>query len=149
MTVTIRAAQAEDESAWRALWEQYLAFYGVALAPEVTAATWARILAPGGIEMRVAQEENGALLGFATWLTHPSTWTLAPDCYLEDLFVAPAARGRGIGRALIADLAALGRARGFARLYWHTAEGNARARRLYDSFVPADGHLRYRMALQG
>lgn len=142
----VREAEARDEAQWRALWDAYLAFYQMDLAPEVTAATWARILAPGGIGMRVA-EEDGTLLGFATWLTHPSTWTLTEDCYLEDLFVDAAARGKGVGRALIEDLAALGRTQGFARLYWHTAEGNAQARRLYDSFTPADGHVRYRMEL--
>lgn len=145
MSVTVREAQAGDEPAWRALWAQYLAFYDMDLAPEVTAATWARILDPaGGLGMRVA-EEGGHLLGFATWVIHPSTWTLTEDCYLEDLFVTADARGKGTGRALIEDLVALCRARGFARLYWHTAEGNAQARRLYDSFTPSDGHVRYRV----
>jgi len=145
MTPIVREAQATDEAAWRPLWDAYLAFYHMDLPPEVTAATWARILDPaGGIGMRVA-EEDGTLLGFATWVTHPSTWTLTQDCYLEDLFVAPAARGKGVGRALIEDLAALGRSQGWSRLYWHTAESNTQGRRLYDSFVPYDGHVRYRM----
>ena len=145
--VIVREAVAADEAGWRTLWDAYLHFYHMDLAPGVTAATWARILDPaGGIGMRVAEEE-GTLLGFATWVTHPSTWTLTPDCYLEDLFVGEAARGKGVGRALIEDLAALGRTLGWSRLYWHTAEGNAQARRLYDSFTPADGHVRYRVKL--
>jgi len=147
MSLIVREAQAADDAAWRPLWDAYLAFYHMDLPPEVTAATWARILDPaGGIGMRVA-EEDGTLLGFATWVTHPSTWTLTPDCYLEDLFVDEAARGKGVGRALIEDLAALGRTKGWSRLYWHTDEGNAQARRLYDSFTPADGHVRYRVKL--
>jgi len=147
MAVIVREAQAGDQPGWRALWAQYLRFYEVQLAPEVTAATWARILdPPGGIGMWVATED-GSMLGFATWVTHPSTWTLTPDCYLEDLFVEPGMRGKGVGRALIEDLAALGRVQGWARIYWHTAESSAQARRLYDSFVPHDGHVRYRMDL--
>ena len=54
---------------------------------------------------------------------------------------------KGVGRALITDLQALAKANGWQRLYWHTDEGNATARRLYDSFTPSDGHVRYRMKL--
>jgi GNAT superfamily N-acetyltransferase len=56
-------------------------------------------------------------------------------------------RGRGLGRALIEDLIALGRARGWSRLYWHTRQGNATARRVYDRFVKADDFVRYKMLL--
>lgn len=166
MAIEIRAATAADEAEWLRLWTEYLAFYDVQLMPGITARTWARILDPaGGIEMLVAAEaedggatraEGGAeavaaaggrLLGFATWFGHPSTWVATEDLYLEDLFVEAAARGRGAGRAMIEALIALGRARGAARLYWHTDARNARARALYDSFVPADGHLRYRLPL--
>jgi GNAT superfamily N-acetyltransferase len=87
-------------------------------------------------------------MGFAVWHHHVASWHTADDCYLEDLFVDPAARGQGLGRALLDDLIATARARGFGRIYWHTNEGNARARALYDSYTPADGHLRYRMALR-
>ncbi len=54
-----------------------------------------------------------------------------------------AARGHGVGRALIDDLRTLCKTRGWNRLYWHTNEGNARARALYDSYGPADGFVRY------
>ena len=60
----------------------------------------------------------------------------------------PEARGKGSGPgALINDLIALAEARGWHRLYWHTNHGNATARKLYDSFVAADGNIRYRMSL--
>ena len=84
---------------------------------------------------------------FAIHLHHPSTWVPGDDCYLEDLFVAEPARGMGLGRALIDDLAGLARARGWHRLYWNTDEGNARARALYDTYAKADGHIRYRLVL--
>ena len=54
---------------------------------------------------------------------------------------------RGVGRALIADLADYARARGWKRLYWNTEITNTAARKLYDSFTPDDGHIRYRMQL--
>ena len=87
------------------------------------------------------------VLGFAIHQHHASTWVLGDDCYLEDLFVHEDLRGGGIGRALIADLQSLAKLRGWQRLYWHTDEGNVRARHLYDSIVPSDGHIRYRIKL--
>ncbi|WP_301458807.1 GNAT family N-acetyltransferase, partial [Pseudorhodobacter sp.] len=57
------------------------------------------------------------------------------------------ARGRGLGRALLDDLIAICRENGYSRLYWHTDEANARARALYDSYAPYDGHVRYRIKL--
>lgn len=147
MTHTIRDARPEDEAAWRGLWAQYLDFYDVHLTAEVTSATWARLMDPQSpMKMRLA-EMTGAPVGFAIHMHHPSTWVLGDDCYLEDLFLAPEARGKGLGRALIDDLIALARARGWHRLYWHTDEDNATARKLYDSYVKTDGHVRYRLKL--
>lgn len=143
----IRDAEPGDEGAWLGLWAQYLAFYEVTLTPEVTAATWARLMDPSSpVKMRLAVVD-GVPVGFAIHLHHPSTWVLGEDCYLEDLFLTPAARGQGIGRALIDDLIALARAKGWHRLYWHTDEDNTTARKLYDTYVQTDGHVRYRMTL--
>ena len=147
MSVDIRDATPADEAGWRSLWQQYLDFYEVVLTPEVTSATWVRLMDPASpVKARLAFTE-GAMVGFAIHLHHPSTWVIGEDCYLEDLFLAPAARGKGVGRALIEDLMALARGKGWQRLYWHTDEENVVARRLYDRFVESDGHVRYRMTL--
>jgi GNAT superfamily N-acetyltransferase len=144
----IRDATAADEAGFRALWAAYLAFYDMSLDSAVTDQTWARILDPASpMSARLVVDEAGAVLGFAVWHHHIASWHLANDLYLEDLFVDPAARGAGLGRALLDDLFALARTRGFGRIYWHTDEGNARARSLYDSYAPADGHIRYRLKL--
>ncbi len=146
MTVTIRDAKPEDETRWRALWDGYLAFYGVTVTPDITDATWRRVFDPASaIFMRVA-EVDGEVKGFTLSLTHEGTWVRAPDCYLEDLFVDESARGHGVGRALLDDLVALCKKNGWARLYWHTEEGNVTARKLYDSYVKSDGHIRYRIS---
>ncbi|MBD8907376.1 GNAT family N-acetyltransferase [Methylorubrum zatmanii] len=145
--MTIRDPVTADEAGWHRLWAGYLAFYGEALPEAVTAETWRRILDPASAVFARLAERDGALVGMTVNVLHEGTWTTAPTCYLEDLFVAPEARGAGIGRALIDDLIALGRIRGWSRLYWHTRIDNAAARRLYESFAPADGFCRYRLTL--
>lgn len=146
--LVIRDAEPGDEAAWRGLWQGFLNYYAVDLAAEVTDFTWARLMDPAcTLKARLAVVE-GRVLGFAIHQNHPSTWVMGNDCYLEDLFVAPVARGRGLGRTLIEDLMALARARGWHRLYWNTDAGNEAARRLYDTFVENDGHIRYRLRLQ-
>lgn len=144
----LRDAIAADETHWRSLWDQYLAFYEVTLGPGVSDATWARLMDPTSpVKARLA-EVDGHVIAFAIHLHHPSTWVATDDCYLEDLFVAPAARGHGAGRALIDDLIALAQTRGWSRVYWHTDTNNTRARALYDSYVLSDDHVRYRLKLQ-
>lgn len=148
-TVTIREARPADAAGWRILWQDYLAFYAIDLDSAVTASVWSRVLDPDSrLTLRLAEAPGDGLLGFALHHWHDSTWSLAPDGYLEDLFVAPDARGRGVGRALIDDLIALARGRGWGRLYWMTDQSNAPARALYDSYVSADGHIRYRIDLR-
>lgn len=145
MALILRDAAEGDEAAWRRLWAGYLAFYRTEVREEVTAFTWARVLDPGSrVSMRVA-EEDGKVLGFAIHHYHDSTWDIAPEGYLEDLFVDDTVRGRGVGRALIDDLIAISKRHGWRGIYWHTSHDNDRARKLYDSYVETDGHIRYRL----
>lgn len=141
----IRDARPADEAGWRKLWAAYIDFYQVTVTEAITASTWAKALNPdNAIFMRVA-ERQGRVVGFALCLTHEGTWILGRDCYLEDLFVDASERGKGVGRALLDDLVALSKQNGWQRLYWHTAETNETARKLYDSYVKSDGHVRYRI----
>lgn len=143
--VTVRAARPEDETRWRELWADYLAFYELTLDPAITNGTWTKAMSDrSAIFMRVA-EVDGRVAGFSLSLTHEGTWIETLDCYLEDLFVDASTRGRGVGRALLDDLVALCRQNNWSRLYWHTAEDNRTARKLYDSYVETDGHIRYRI----
>jgi GNAT superfamily N-acetyltransferase len=144
---TIRDAMAADARPWRRLWDLYNAFYKHAVSEPVTAATWRRILDPqSSVFARVAVRDT-AITGFAIFVLHDCTWTIAPVCYLEDLFVDPADRNSGIGRALIEDGVAIARERRLGRLYWHTKSDNAVARRLYDSFAEADDFVRYTLPI--
>lgn len=147
MGLQIRDAQPQDQADWLKLWTDYLAFYNVDLSEDVTAHTWARVMDPASrLSMRLAVLD-GQTVGFAIHHFHESTWVKTPDCYLEDLFIDETIRGKGIGRALIDDLIAIAKDKdkGWSRLYWHTDENNQRARKLYDSYVESDGHIRYRI----
>ncbi|MBL9049414.1 MAG: GNAT family N-acetyltransferase [Tabrizicola sp.] len=143
----LRDANPLDEKVFLRLWQGFLDGYGLTLPPEVTAFTWTRLMDPANpLTARLACLD-GMPMGFAIHQHHPSTWVMGDDGYLEDLFVAPEARGQGLGRALIEDLIAISRQRGWRRLYWLTEIENATARRLYDQYCENDGHIRYRMTL--
>jgi GNAT superfamily N-acetyltransferase len=141
----IRDPAPADLQQWLGLWQQYLTFYKVDLAPQITGFTWTRLLSALKMRLAVAGDD---IVGFAIHHHHCSTWIMGDDCYLEDLFVAETARKMGVGRALIDDLAAIAKNRGWKRVYWHTDGENATARRLYDTYVESDGHVRYRLAIE-
>jgi GNAT superfamily N-acetyltransferase len=142
----IRDPAAQDEMVWRGLWSQYNAYYETTIPEAVTARTWQRILDPASAIFGRFVLVNKEVIGFSVSLLHESTWTVAPVCYLEDLFVAPAFRGRGFGRALLQDLVDRAKSKGWSRLYWHTRVNNP-ARRFYDEFAEADDFVRYRRTM--
>lgn len=73
------------------------------------------------------------VVGFALWFLNFSTWVGKHGIYLEDLYVTPAMRGHGAGRALLAELAAICVRRGFGRLEWWVLDWNAPAIGFYRS----------------
>jgi len=75
----------------------------------------------------------GAPAGFALWFTNYSTFLARPGLYLEDLYVEPALRGRGIGKALLLHLAGLAAARGYGRMEWSVLDWNEPAIAFYES----------------
>jgi GNAT superfamily N-acetyltransferase len=133
VSVSVRPLEPGDREAWSALWAGYLRFYRARVAPEVTDGTFDRLCERAdGLAGLVAIGDGGELVGLAHLVFHPSTWSAGAYAYLEDLFVAPAARGSGAGRALFEAVYAQADARGADRVYWHTQEYNAAARSLYD-----------------
>ncbi len=78
-------------------------------------------------------ERGGRAVGFALYFTTFSTFLCRPGLYLEDLFVEPEHRGAGIGKALLARLAALAAERGCGRLEWRVLDWNEPSIRFYES----------------
>lgn len=150
--LVIRPVAQADFPAWKTLWDGYNAFYGrsgpTALAPEITRTTWARFLDPAEPMHALVAERAGSVVGLAHFLFHRSTIQIAPTCYLQDLFTAEAARGLGVGRALIEAVIDRARQAGLPRVYWQTHETNATAMRLYDTLAEKSGFVVYRRLLQ-
>ncbi len=78
-------------------------------------------------------EQGGVAVGFALFFHNYSTFLGKPGIYLEDLFVRPEFRGKGIGRSLLEQLVRLGRERGCGRLEWWVLDWNEAAIRFYES----------------
>ena len=93
-------------------------------------------------------EADGEVVGFALWFRNFSTWLGRHGLYLEDLFVRPAYRGRGLGRALLETLVALARERGWGRVEWAVLDWNEPAQAFYRSFGarPMDEWTVWRLA---
>ncbi len=149
--LTIRPVLREDFPDWKVLWDGYNAFYGrageTALPPEITQITWSRFFDAYEPMHAVVAVSSGNLLGLAHFLFHRTTTQPGPTCYLQDLFTVEAARGQGVGRALINAVYEHAQAGGAKRVYWHTHETNAVAMQLYDQVAEKSGFVVYRKAL--
>jgi GNAT superfamily N-acetyltransferase len=149
--ITIRPVRQDDFAAWKVLWDGYNAFYGrageTALSLEVTEVTWSRFFDAYEPVHALVAESSGKLLGLVHFIFHRSTIQIGPTCYLQDLFTDEAARGSGIGRALISAVYERAKAGGSERVYWHTHETNAVAMQLYDKVADKSGFIVYRKSV--
>lgn len=140
----IRPVGPGERAAWEPLWKGYLDFYKTTVPREVYDTTWARLHDPAEPMGVLGAYADGALLGIVHYLYHRSCWTVGNYCYLQDLFVAEAARGKGLGRALIEAVYERARADGASRVYWLTHETNSTAQALYDKLADRPGFIQYR-----
>jgi GNAT superfamily N-acetyltransferase len=149
--LVIRPVQQQDRPQWLPLWQGYNAFYGragaTALPQEITHTTWARFFDACEPVHALVAARGGQLVGLAHYLFHRSTSRLGPSCYLQDLFTAEAARGHGVGRALIEAVGGRAKAGGATSVYWQTHETNATAMQLYDQVAAKSGFIVYRREL--
>jgi GNAT superfamily N-acetyltransferase len=143
--ITVAPLQADDRTDWQELFTGYHAFYGRTWTTQDFDHAWRRFEQDPRIHALGARHD-GRLVGIAHFLVHAST--TSPDvCYLQDLFTAPDARGKGVARTLIGAVEQWARAQGCARLYWHTQQRNDTARRLYDGVAEFRGFIVYTMPL--
>jgi GNAT superfamily N-acetyltransferase len=142
--VTIRPLQQSDHAEWRRLWTAYLAFYKTSVPEVVYATTWKRLFTEGEYEPNgFIALVDGKPAGLVHYMYHRTCWTVANNCYLQDLFADPDVRGKGVGRALIEAVRQAAAKDGVTNVYWLTQETNATARRLYDRVAKFMGFIKY------
>ena len=145
--LTVRPVAPTDLAQWETLWDGYNTFYERTVPPEITLVTWSRFFDANEPVHALVAEKDGRLLGLVHYLFHRSTTLIGPICYLQDLFTTEAARGQGVGRALIESVYERARSAGSLRVYWQTHETNVTAMALYDKVAERSGFLVYRKRL--
>jgi GNAT superfamily N-acetyltransferase len=147
----IRPIQPSDFPQWKPLWDGYNAFYGrqdaTALPEATTNMTWSRFFEASEPVHALVAKRSGELVGLVHYIFHRSTISIAPTCYLQDLFTRESKRGQGVGRALIEEVYRLAKQAGSSRVYWLTHETNEAAMKLYDKVAEKSGFIVYRKPL--
>jgi GNAT superfamily N-acetyltransferase len=148
----VRFVTREDFQRWLPLWEGYNEFYGrsgpTALPGEITQMTWSRFFDTYEPVHAMVAEEEGALVGLVHYLFHRTTTSIAPACYLNDLFTLHSQRGKGVGRRLINAVYEQAKLAGIGRVYWLTHETNSTAMKLYDQVADRSGFVVYRKSIE-
>lgn len=139
--IEIAPLAAAERAEWEALARGYKAFYQTETPAARYEETWRHLMAGERVH-GLAARLDGRMVGIAHYLFHAQTWS-ADCCYLQDLFTAEDARGKGVAKALIDAVAEAARLRGALKYYWLTKEDNLPARALYDRIAAFKGFLRY------
>ncbi len=126
----VRSLEMKDFGAWLPLWNGNN--QGV-INEKVTTETWARICDDKSPVHGLGAFEGAEMKGLVHYVLHPTTGALEPVCYMQDLYVDPAHRKKGIGRTLVEELAKIGKKKNWTRLYWMAESKNEAAQRLYES----------------
>lgn len=143
--IETRAYCPADKTAFLGLYRACLAHYGIKAATKDEEARIVRILGTAGhVNCLMAYDDNAAL-GFATWvLTLPAGTGVA--LYMKELFVLSNARGRGVGRALMAGLVQIAQSEGCERFDWQTDATNQMSQRFYECVrAPVQDKKSYRI----
>jgi ribosomal protein S18 acetylase RimI-like enzyme len=143
--ITIRDVAGGDQAAWAGLFRAYRDFYRLAPDEDVVARVWTWLREPGGEVRGLVALDGDRVVGMAHYRRFVNPSEGSHGLYLDDLFTAPDARGRGVGRALIEHLAARAAQEGLSGVSWITAEDNRTARRLYDSVATATHWVTYEL----
>ncbi len=130
--MTIRPIGAADREAWGQLFRDYGVFYETSFDDTVLAGVWTWLMDVAHPVSAFVATDGGTLVGFAHYRGAPDTFTAADGWFLDDLYVAPSERGKGLATDLIDAVAAACTAQGGGTLRWITAASNTTAQRVYD-----------------
>lgn len=138
----------EQRADWERLFAGYAAFYKVDQTPQMRETVWQWIFDSGHVvKALVAVDAGDTPVGLAHYRSMPRPLRAATGGFLDDLFVEPKLRGKGVVQALMSALSDIGRAEGWSSIRWLTAEDNYRARSFYDHIAARTVFLTYEMKL--
>ena len=140
----LRGVEQKDFMQWNTLWKLYQEIYQVSLKEELSTLTFERLLNKSEPMECFVFEDGEKIVGFVHFIFHRSTWSERDSCYLQDLFVSPNCRSKGIGKQLIEAVYAEAKKKDCAKVYWLTHESNSTARILYDHVAENVGFIQYR-----
>ena len=142
--VIIRPLVEDDRTQWTGLWTDYLTFYKTNLPENIYDSTFARLLGDDQQDFSaLVAEQDGVLIGLTHFLFHRHGWKIENVCYLQDLYVAPSARGTGCGRKLIEAVYDVADQNNAPNVYWLTQDDNAAGRQLYDRVGALTNFIKY------
>jgi GNAT superfamily N-acetyltransferase len=146
--ITVVPLAPEHREAWERLYTGYAAFYQVEQSAAMRARVWGWLHDPAHeVEGLVALASGAGPVGLAHFRPFARPLAASIGGFLDDLFVAPEARGSGAAQALIEAVAARGRERGWTAIRWITAEDNYRGRSVYDRVAQKTKWLTYEIKL--
>ena len=130
MSLNIRPLKPEDFPAWLPLWNGN---NNDVRDPAITTETWTRLNDPDVQIYGLGAELKGELVGLVHYVLHLTTGKIEPVCYMQDVYVDPAYRKKGIARALIAELSKRAFQENWVRMYWLAEGDNEAAQALYEN----------------
>lgn len=131
--LTMRPPIQADRDAWDVLYQGYADFYTVTQTSAMRDTVWSWLMDEAtAVYGRLAVDDSGAVLGLAHYRPFARPLSATTGGFLDDLFVAPQARGNDVAAQLIAAVKEDAASRGWSVLRWITAEDNYRARTVYD-----------------
>ncbi len=126
--MNIRPVNPEDFPEWLTLWNANNQGHK---NEELTTTTWMRLNDPAVPVFALVAQSDDTLIGLLQYIVHPTTGSIDPVCYMQDVFVDPAQRKKGIARAMIKELEKIAKREKWARLYWLAEAENEPAQALY------------------
>lgn len=143
MTIEIRAPRDSDYAEWHRLWTGYLDYYQTTLPEATKRHAFDRLFSEDSACHGLLALDGDRPVGLVHYIFHEHMWRPEGVCYLQDLYVDPSVRGKGVGQILIEAVYAAADAKGAPRVYWLTQEFNATARRLYDRIGKLSPFIKY------
>lgn len=145
----IRPIAGEDHAEWSALYADYARFYAVNQSVAMREQVWQWLHQPSpAIFALVAVDAQGRLIGFAHYRAFVRPLAASMGGYLDDLFVASAVRGQGVGTALIKAVVQIGQLQGWSVIRWVSAEDNQLAHACDDKLARHTGWQTYEISLK-